>query len=327
MTRFAAIIASSVLTLSFLGLSARADTIRKSDGKELKGVVVEEYHDRYVFSTVDGEVSVMKSDVKTLTLEDEESNLLRLAQNAKDHDDPSRAYSYYEKVLSINPKSKTAKEGLSLIQMQSWQKEKNRKLADLEKQAEIDMYGSPSPVVPAADPMAGMREALDSQMGVSLGMEGSLPVFTKVKDGSSAAISGVERGDRLVAVWGKLTGYLSFQEVVDTLLKKSSTEVRCTIERSVRVPVAPNRAIALPGDLIGATLGIGPEGLSIFSMKKDGPAEKSGLAKGDTIVSIDGMPTRYLQLNKAIGLIKKARGDSVKLTFRRDVVIWKGGGK
>jgi C-terminal processing protease CtpA/Prc len=274
---------------------------------------------------VDGEIKVMKSDVKRLSLDDEESNLLRLAQNAKDADDAAKAYYFYDKALAVNPQSKSAKEGISLLKMQSWQKEKKKKLSDLELQAEIDTYGSPKPRQPETDPMAGLKERLDSEMGISLGMEGSFPVFTKVKNGSSASVSGIERGDRLVAVWGKLTGYMSFQDVVDVLLKKSSMEVRCTVERTVRVAVNPNRAISLPGDLIGASLGIGPEGLALFTVKPLGAAEKAGLAKGDLVVAIDGVPTRYLQLNRALKVIKDAKGDHVKLTFRRDVVIWKGG--
>jgi 23S rRNA G2069 N7-methylase RlmK/C1962 C5-methylase RlmI len=43
-----------------------SDTIYTKDGKELKGIIVEDYKDRIVFSTVDGQLTLMKSDVKEL---------------------------------------------------------------------------------------------------------------------------------------------------------------------------------------------------------------------------------------------------------------------
>lgn len=320
------IVISSALIIGAVSPGASADTILKTDGKEIRGVVVEEYKDRLVFSTVDGEIDVMKSEIKRVSLDDEESNLLKLAANAKDNDDLARAGAYYEKVLAINPRSKAAKEGASFIKLQSWQKEKKRKLADLEKQAEIDMYGSARPAADArGSDLEEMKDRLEKQMGISLGSEGNLPVVTRVKAETPASIAGIDRGDRLVSTWGKLTGYMSFKEVVDLLLNKSSMEVRCTIERTVDLPVSRIRTTLTSADLIGASLDIGPEGLALFTVKPGGSAEKAGLMKGDLIVSIDGVPTRYLQLGKAINLIKRSKGNSVKIVFRRDVVIWKGG--
>jgi hypothetical protein len=46
--------------------NAPADTVYVKDGKELKGIVVEDFKDRIIFSTADGEITVMKSDIKAL---------------------------------------------------------------------------------------------------------------------------------------------------------------------------------------------------------------------------------------------------------------------
>ena len=50
---------------------------------------------------------------------------------------------------------------------------------------------------------------------------------------------------------------------------------------------------------------------------------RAGVKKGDLVIEIDGRPTRYMPLKKAIGYIKDTENDFVKLTIKRDVVIWR----
>ena len=42
----------------------------------------------------------------------------------------------------------------------------------------------------------------------------------------------------------------------------------------------------------------------------------------DLITGINGQATRYMPINKALELIKKSKGATVMLTFRREVVMW-----
>jgi len=61
-----------------------ADTIYTKEGKEMKGIVVEDYTDRLIFSTIDGEITVMKPDVRELYYDSEEDNLLKLAEQSRE---------------------------------------------------------------------------------------------------------------------------------------------------------------------------------------------------------------------------------------------------
>jgi predicted metalloprotease with PDZ domain len=302
-----------------------ADTITRKDGSEIKGVVVEEYKDRLVFSTADGEIKIMKSDIRNIILDDEDANLIRLAEKARSDGDYAKAAGYYEKALAITPGSRAAKDGLLFIQLRSYQKDVANKAADIEKMAMIDQSGfAPAKKTESAE-VDGLKKRLMDSIGMSLVFDKGFPVVERLKENMPAQDAGIMRGDRIVAIWGRLTGYLSLEEVMDILLNKGSMEVRCTVERTVKVPMKRGRNAIAPADRIDASLGIGPEGLAIFSLKDGGLSARAGLDKADLIVAIDGMPTRYLQLGRALALIGDSEGDSVKLTFRRDVVIWKGG--
>ena len=59
-----------------------SDTVYTKEGKELKGIIVEDYKDRIIFSTIDGQITVLKSDVKELYFDTEEQNLIKLAEQA-----------------------------------------------------------------------------------------------------------------------------------------------------------------------------------------------------------------------------------------------------
>ena len=65
----------------------QADTVIMKDGKEVKGIVLEEYKDRMLISTVDGERSLMKEEIKELYFDTEEQNLIKLAEQARDKGD------------------------------------------------------------------------------------------------------------------------------------------------------------------------------------------------------------------------------------------------
>ena len=93
-----------------------SDTIYTKDGKELKGIIIEDYKDRVVFSTIDGQVTIMKSDVKELYFDTEEQNLIKLAEQARDKGDYIKAFIYYDKAFKLDPGSRAAKDGIVFLQ-------------------------------------------------------------------------------------------------------------------------------------------------------------------------------------------------------------------
>ena len=294
---------------------ARADTIRTNDGKELKGIVVEDYKDRAVFSTADGEITVMKSDIRELYFDSEEDNLISLAEQAKARRDYEKAYAYYNMAFKANPYSKAAKDGLVFLQGYLFRQEEAKKEDEVKRRDEFERYGPAAATENMLKEEAGdAAEGLKESAGMALALKDGIPEVSAVAAGSPAYEAGIRKGDRLVSIWGRLTGYTPLKEVIDRLTERSSLEIKCAIERTIEAGVKPD---------IGASFVMEFDGLTVSAVKDGGQAFEAGLEKGDLIVAIDGNSARYIPLKKAVDLIKDQKKNSVKLTLRRDTLIWR----
>ncbi len=317
------IISFFILAAFFCGLSY-ADTITTNDGREVKGVVVEDYKDRLVFSTPDGEITIPKANIKELALDSEEENLIKLAERAFERRDYNRSYTYYLIAHELNPDSKPAKDGMVFLQGYLFRKEEINKEEEMKRLQRLERYGT---VVETARGDKEKLEELKSNLKNSLGLEiktnKAVPEIAAVTKSSPAYDAGIRKGDLLVAVWGKLTGYMPIGEILELALDKPSLELKCTIERTANVEIGDKGAFAGPERMIGASLKMEFDGLTISGVKDNGAAGKAGLEKDDLITAIDGKSTRYMPLQKAVELIKSSKEDSVKLTIRRELTIWR----
>ncbi|MBU0880791.1 MAG: PDZ domain-containing protein [Candidatus Omnitrophica bacterium] len=314
----------SVIYTIGCAVSLFADTITTNDRKEIKGIVVEDYKDRVLFSTVDGEIMMMKSDMRELLFDSEEDNLVKLAEQASERRDYSRAMSYYEMALKINPDSTTVRQGMAYLRGNVFRKEESLKTAEIKRQQDMERYGSQRPAIRRSDDIDGMTKTLEKTTGLKISIEDSLPVIDDLKPDSPAYEAGLRRGDILVSVWSKLTGYLSLKEILDLLVNKSAIEINCVIERVTDVPINPDKTmISGLEDLIGASFTMEMDGLTISAVKESGSGAYAGLQNGDLVIAIDGQQTRYMPLKKAIELIKRSDEENVKLTIRRKAAIWR----
>lgn len=302
-----------------------ADTIRTSEGKEIKGIVIEEYKDRLVFSTADGEINLMKSDVRDLVFDSEEDNLIKLAEQARERRDYQKSYSYYNMALKKNPDSKPARDGIVFLQGYLFRKDEVRKEDDIKRREEFERYGSLIPSVKSEeDELREAEEKLRTSLGMTLETRGGFTFIENVARNTPAYNAGIRNDDILVAVWARLTGYMPLKDVLSLLLEKPSIELKCTIERNVGV--VKNRSWGIfskPNDLIGASFSMEFDGLTIAYIKEGGPADKAGLKKSDLITAIDGKPTRYMPLKDAIKIIRSSKSNYVKFTLRREILIWR----
>lgn len=316
----------SVLFSIFLlsACSAFSDTIIVKDGREIKGIIVEDYNDRVVISTVDGEMKVMKADIRELSYDSEEDNLVKLGDQARDAGNYQKSYGYYQMAYKKNPQSKSAKEGLALVQGYLFRKEEAKKEAILKLHSDYEA-GRRVNELPQSDE-ADIKERQDKlrrATGMSLELRNTFPDVSNIQFGSPAYTAGVRKGDRIVAIWGKLTGYLSLEEVLDILTRKMSLEARCTIERDVDVGINEvNRLFAGTDKLIGAGFSMEFSGLTISKVIEDGPVFTAGLNKGDLVTAIDGQSTRYMPIKKVVSYIRSAKRNVIRFTIRRDIVIW-----
>ena len=296
-----------------------ADTIYTKDGKELKGIIIEDYKDRIIFSTVDGQVTVMKSDVKELYFDTEEQNLIKLAEQARDKGDYIKAFIYYDKAFKLNPGSRAAKDGIVFLQGYLFKKDMAQKEEVVRRHNEFEQRGETPEIKSDEDKFNEDLKNLRTESGISLITIGGVAQIESVRVGSPADSAGIKKGDTLVAIWGRLVGYMSLKEVVETLLEKNSLETKITLERNVTVGVRP-------GDSIGATLSMMFDGLTISAVKEGSTASEAGLKPNDLIMEINGNSTRFMPLKRAIELIKVSKDAKVNLTVRKDMVMWGKGG-
>lgn len=302
-----------------------ADTITMKDGKETKGVVVEDFQDRIIISTADGEVTSMKDDIAAVYYDNEDENLIKFAERAKERRDYAKAYGFYEKALRVNPKSKVAKDGMVFCQSYVVRRADVRKEDDVRRREEFERYGGLTPSERLAKSQEEeMAVKLSDTFGIKLKMDDGNPAVEAVRSRSTAYDAGVRSGDRIVAVWSRLTGYMSLEEVMAILLEKPSLEMKVTIERTVDVGVNPSRgALSGSNDLIGAIFVMKFDGLTLEKASEGGYAYEAGLKAGDLITAINGQNTRYMPLKKAVETIQDSKGTAVKITFRRELIMWR----
>lgn len=313
---------ASVLLLSWS--LAHADTARLKTGKEVRGIIVEDYKSRVVMSTIDGEQTIMKDDIAELYYDSEEENLVKLAERARERRDYVKAYDYYEKALKINPRSKAAQDGIVFCKGYLVRKQEVDKEQDVRRRADIERYGATGGIEAAGADEKELAPRLEETLGITIEIKEGIPAIDTVQQRSQAYRAGVRPGDHLIAVWSRLTGYMSLKEVMDILLEKPSLEMKVTIERTIDIPLQPRRMpLAGTSELIGAVLVMRFEGLMAGQVRADGPAAAAGLRSGDLITAIDGNRTRYMPLKAAIEAIKTSKGPSVRITFRRELIIWR----
>ncbi|MDD5428129.1 MAG: nickel pincer cofactor biosynthesis protein LarC [Candidatus Omnitrophica bacterium] len=307
--------AAIFLSISLAVPYAISDTIVKSDGSELKGIVVEDYRDRVVFSTMNGEKMIMKSDIRELYYDEEEANLIKLAEQASDKRDYIKALTYYVMAFKINPESKAAKDGIVFLEGYLFRKEQALKEEEVRKRDEFERHGPTVPQIGQAgeEEIAEKSARLKKALGMGLAVKNGLPVVEFVQANSPAADAGVEKGDRLIAIWARLTGYMDLGEVLDALLDKPSLELKCAIEKTV----------AAEDVLKGASFVMEFDGLTVSAVRPASAAAKSGLKKGDLVTAIDGKSTRYMPLKNAIDVMKRSKEGAVELTIRRETLMWR----
>ncbi len=302
-----------------IATGAAADTIYTKDGKELKGIVIEDYKDRINFSTIDGQTVVMKSEVRELYFDTEEQNLLKLAEQSRDKGDHVKAFIYYDKAFKLNPDSRVAKDGIVFLQGYLFKKDMSQKEEVVRRHNDFEQRGAIYEIKSDEDKFNDDLKKLWTEAGITLLTTDSATRIESVRKGSPADSAGVRKGDMLVAIWGRLVGYMSLKEVSETLLEKNSLETKIALDRNITVVVRPR-------DSIGVTLSMQFDGLTVSAVKDGSTASEAELAPNDLIMAINGRSTRYMPLKKAIALIKRSRGGKVNLIVRKDIVMWGKGG-
>ncbi len=288
--RFVLLAGLFFLLMSFVACPSYADVVYYKSGENLKGLVIEEHHDRIVVSTEAGEWTILRKDIQEVFYDDPERNYLFMGNQAIEEKNFTTAQMFYRRALQIQPGFFNAEDSLN-------------RLADLKRKAQ------------AAEDYPDPVGVLQNRWGLTVQIKVDRPEVQAVKPNSLAARSGIAVGDSLVTAWGYSLSFMTVEELAKTLLGPAGSPVRVTIGRKVLLSKSDKKA-----KWPGMELTMEPLGLTVKEEDPKGASVKAGLLMQDRIVEINGFPTRYMPLAEARKLFKEAKGD-VPLVIRRDIMV------
>jgi len=294
-----------------------ADTLYLKNDETLKGVVVEEYTDRIVLSTITGEKQVMRNEIEQLIYDREEQNLVSLAEHCQDRGEFIKAYYYYDKALTINPDYKKARKGLNYVGIYVVNSGRIRKLDHVERlnAGERERQGIGN------GENKEKREQVRDVLGLSLSDKDGNVVISGVRGGSPASKGAIKKGDTLLSLWARSVNYMEPEDIMDKLLSPVM-DVQMTIERNYKLNL--KKASKKYGNLAGIKFGYSEmEGMIVKGVAEFSPAETAGIKKDDVISTIGGRDVRYMGIKEVDQVINSARDGFIVISVKRDMIIWK----
>lgn len=272
--------------------TAFADTVYFTSGEEIKGLVVEEHHDRIVVNTEAGEKTLLRARIDEIFYSEPERNFLYLGWQALENNGFDLARSFFRKALAMNPRLEEAQDALSYLE-------------DLLQRSAFQQ-GLKNPL-----------EMLRRQWGLTLAAGGRLVSVERVEAGSLAERSGLLAGDGLVSFWSSSLAYRSPAQVAQHLLGPAQSKIKLTLERTLRLPPAEEER-SWPGFKFSMERG----GLTVARVEPGGVAEQAGLRRSDRVVTLgSGQATRYQTLEAANIRLAQGRVEGISLLIHRDLRI------
>ncbi len=289
---------------------AFADKVTLIGGTTVPGLIVDEYVDRIVISTYEGEKTFKRSEISSIEYDEVVSRLLNLADEARGSKRYKEAAYYYQRALGVDPGSVAAKDGMRLIireQLLAGTERSREELALMEAlEGGANWSGLPRSAV-------SQRNNVRDLLGIELAIEKDTPVayVKSVVPGSVAAENGVRENDRIVSVWGKNLHYLSYEQILQELAGPEYSVVKCGIEREVTVDARQARAMVIDLDKDGYFI-------------RDVSDLDAGTAKfvsfGDRLLAVNSVSTRYMppgELNKML----KDKKEKAALLLKRYIYM------
>ncbi|MFH1848171.1 MAG: PDZ domain-containing protein [Candidatus Omnitrophota bacterium] len=290
-----------LLAVIFLCVAAacRADTVYLKNGSTTKGLVVEEYYDRYVFSTELGEADMMKSDIEEVFFDELYQNNLYLGNKFRDAGDFEKAFLFYQSALRSYENYTPAEDSIKGLEDAKWRFGRNLRYVRL-------------------------RALLKEQLGIELGKKGK-HVFLSNISRAPAEKNKLLLGDRLINCWQSPLVYAGLKNAAKFLVGPPNTIVKLTVERDLAISprgmgLLKPIAVLSGRHTTGLALDMAMDGLVVKNIDKESAASASGLKKGDLIMKIDGSRTRYMTLGEARRLIYGS-AKKITLTIRREVIV------
>jgi len=304
-----------LIILAFISTTLYADTIVMKNKTKAKGLVVDEYVDRIVLSTVDGEKDILRKDIDRIEYDTPEQNFMQLGKSYEEKSWYDKAAFYYKKAMEINPDYKEAREAYLASHAKIWREEEKRVKKDIELHTMAMEWQKSRNKKEDSSPKS--KEILVKQsLGISLAEKDGIFRIDEVVPGSSAARAGIVKGDLLVGIWGRLIRYSKPEYVLNELLGPRFSEIKILIEKDISMPADSGKGTYRE---LGITIGFEYEGLIVKEISQEKKAWAAGLRKGDFIIAIDKKATRYLPLDSVIDLINSPKNNNIIFTVRRNL--------
>lgn len=181
--------------------------------------------------------------------------------------------------------------------------------------------GAQTPTCPQREPQRF------SGVGLEMGFDpaGSMSVL-RALDNSPAARSGLQAGDRVVAVDGVPVARLK-GEAAARIRGETGSSVNLTVRRgeSEFDAVLTREEITMPPRSvvgIGVTLGASKKGEPMIqTVLPNSPASEAALRSGDIVVSVDGKPVGQAADGAIQGLLRGEEGVPVMIGIRRSGLV------
>ncbi len=294
---------------SFLIIGARADTIHLKDKSSLKGIVVEDYADRVVYSTADGEKEIMRSDIIRIDYDEKIDNLSHLGDSAFEEGYYKAALKYYLMAQKINPDISALNNKIYHTEAIIYKMPEIHKRERLAIKNEI-ISGRISRAPQPTESDSAAEEELRKELGISLSRkeDGRFYINSLTKK-SPFKKAGAEKRDIITAVWSKLCAYLSFADLSGLFLNPNEQMIRVTIQRNIKFSARKS---------FNAKLAMRWKGTVVESA----PETARGLKEGDLLVAIDGRSLRYTPLKKIMRELDKAKAGKT-VTIQRKLTVFK----
>ena len=298
-----------------------ADTIRLKNGKDLKGLVVEEHEDRILLSTANGEIPVLRRGIREIEYDDPAQNFSQIGRAYEDKQRWPEALSYYEKALELDPDQEEAKKAEARVRNLFWAKSAVGPVNEIEKkQALYETWGKWDLSSSKKSSLsASSSDPLLKDLGVRLSKKGDWVRLSEVFSKKDAASSGLRKNDRLVSADGNSLRYLSVAAVREKLLSPRFSNFTLEYDRECRLA---KTGFEKELHEFGFTLKLEARGTVVSSIKPSSAASRAGFAMNDTVVEVNGTSMRYLPLAKLMAVIQKdPAATEAGFTVRRSVLL------
>ncbi len=302
-----------------IAVSAFADTVYLVSGDTIKGLVVEEHHDRIVLSTYTGQLDIFKVTIEEIFFDNQEQNYAYLADRAAETKDFERAFGLYQKARQINHNYLKIDSAFS-------------RLIDAQNREKFKIASG------------NVLSTLEKQLGISIQRHKDKIRVVKLSAASGAGKEGIGPGDYITGVWDASIMFMDTKEAAGLMVGLGGTPLVLTVEKQIILPSGDASWITPPNIPAGSvrykiitwfkklvnmaqfkdfgfSLSLTPAGLTVKNIGADGAAFKNGLRAADIVTHINRESTRYMPAQLVKRQIFQSRLKDVELTVRRQVTL------